>query len=129
MYRYEYKITSNGTRLRSTPSTEFPYVGLYNANLIAYGNEIITHSTTREGIWYAGDMWLKVEKIGDTLVNGYMAIKHLGVTAGLLVLVVDNGNTEPTPVPPDLDFNINLIINNGILETVTVDGERFVKQS
>ena len=64
-------------------------IGTIESWEIAYGNELFVANEVVEGKHFKGDTWLKVSAIGDRLVDGWVAVIHLGKTYGYL-------NTAPS---------------------------------
>ena len=67
-------------------------IGIMPAGKVAYGDELFTADilTTLQNI---GDIWLHVSLMDNVIVDGWMAVKHLGVALMTLGIL----STEPPP--------------------------------
>lgn len=122
MYAVEVKLQYK-TNLREFPNTDNVSLATYAAGSIAQGNQIETLITDRykgtTKIAMAGDQWLKVEDVNGAPKAGYVALKHMGKTAGYPIIIRDNREpvppTEP-PTPPAPPINVDM-------QAITVTGE------
>jgi hypothetical protein len=88
------KLAYNGTRLRRNHTTFADVIDTYDVNAIVEGDLIWTAPLTGNEV-KMGDKWLHVTKINGVIVDGWMAIIHLGKTFA----TIEEETTPPLPPP------------------------------
>jgi hypothetical protein len=100
MTNYTMNPINNGTRLRSEPNTLSTTLGAYNKTSNVVGTEIWTAPADGAEV-RKGDRWLKVSKVDDVEVSGWMAIVHKGTAVCTNLKEIEDEVDPPVSQFPD----------------------------